>query len=339
MLYLVHGEDDFGRAQWLAEIKQKVAEDEAMASLNTVTLDGQKLTAEELESNCAAVPFLADRRLVIVEGLASRLEPKDGQGRTDATETGRRGSRGGVDKRLVDYLAELPPTTDLVLSEGRRIAPTNPFYQAVEAAKGCIVALHPPRPDSPEMRDWLLARARHHGVQLAGDAVDTLLAFGGNNLRLLDVELAKLATYADGRVLTADDVHRLVASAREASIFDAMDAVGRRDTRRALRTLHAMLDEGESAQYLLYMVIRHVRTLIEARDALERGVPAFALADVLKVHRFVAQKAAEQARNFSLAGLLALHAQLVELDWASKTGRVEPEAALDTFVATLGRRA
>lgn len=338
MLYVVHGEDEYRRAEWLAEMKQTVALDAAMADLNTATLDGQKVTPEELESACAAAPFLADKRLVVVEGLAARAEARESQGKGEGAGPGKETSRSATTRRFAAYLAAVPPTTDLVLSESKRLAANNPILQAVKDAGGRVVELQPPRVDSPELREWLLARARFHGVQLGGDAVDQLLAFGGNSLRLLDTELAKLAAYGDGAPLTSEDIYRLVANAREASVFEAMDALGRRDTSQALRKLHKLLDDGEAAQYLMFMVARQVRILMQAREALERGVSLNSLADELGVHRFVAQKAGEQARNYSLAGLMALHEQLVDLDWSVKTGRMEVEAALDLFVASAGRR-
>jgi DNA polymerase-3 subunit delta len=338
MLYMVHGEDEFRRSEWLTEIKQKVSLDESMAALNTVTLNGQKLTPEELEGACAASPFLADKRLVIVEGLATRAETKEGAGKGEGGESNRRETRRATEKRMAEYLASIPPTTDLVLTENKRISATNLFLQALKAAGGRVLEMQPPKADSYELREWVVARARHHNVQMGGDAVDQIVAFGGNNLRLLDVELAKLAAYADGKPVTSEDVYRLVSYAREANVFEAMDALGRRDTRQALRKLHDLLDDGEAAQYLLFMVARQVRMLMQAREALDRGIPAQSLADELGVHRFVAQKSAEQARNFSLPGLLTLHEQLVELDWAVKTGRLEVEAALDVFVASVGRR-
>lgn len=334
MLYLLHGEDEFRRAEWLSELKQTVSLDGGEASLNTVHLNGQRLTFEEIVSHCGAVPFLADKRLVIVEGLAAR-----GDARQAKSERSKGAAQDTPEKRMAEYLATVPASTDVVLSESKTLAPSNQFLQAVKAAGGRVIEFKPPKPESRELREWLLSRARARGAQLSEDAADHLLSYLGNNLRLLDQELAKLATYAEDRTIESDDVQRLVAYAREANIFDAMDALGRRDQRLALRKIHDLLAEGQSAQYLLAMIMRHVRLLIEAREALDHGVPPQGMAQVLAMHPFAAQKMGEQARNFSLPALLGLHDQLVELDFAGKTGRLEAETAVDLLVASVGRRA
>ena len=71
---------------------------------------------------CHAVPFLAERRLVIVEGLLDSAGGGDapgarGQRRAPATRR-RRGADAGPWRGLREALADLPPTTDLVFQDG-----------------------------------------------------------------------------------------------------------------------------------------------------------------------------------------------------------------------------
>jgi hypothetical protein len=48
-----------------------------LVALNTSQLDGPKLDISELAGAAGAMPFLADRRLVIVRGYLARTEPRD----------------------------------------------------------------------------------------------------------------------------------------------------------------------------------------------------------------------------------------------------------------------
>lgn len=328
MIYLVHGEDEFRRAEWLSEQRRSVATDRTVAELNTATLNGQRLTIEELEGACGAVPFLAERRLVVVEGLLSR-----GQGGGKG-EGGKRSAKSTLENQVLDYLKRLPPTTDLVFVEAQTVQPNTKFLSGLVSAGGKVIEMQPPKPDSYELRRWVTERAVRHGTNIAPDAAERLAAYVGNNLRLLDQELAKLATYADGATVTVEDVKNLVSSVREANVFEMVDAMGRRDTRRALALLHELQADGQSPVYLLFMVARQVRLLMQARDLIERGVPPTSLASELGIHSFVAQKITQQARNFSTARLYRMHQSLVDLDWAVKTGKMEPGPAVDTFVAT-----
>ena len=75
MLHILIGEDDFSIHQALEEIR-KSAGDPAALMPNTTVLEGGKVTPEQLRAACDTVPFLADKRLVIVERLFERFEVK-----------------------------------------------------------------------------------------------------------------------------------------------------------------------------------------------------------------------------------------------------------------------
>ena len=70
--YVFHGRDEFTRSETLASFKRRLGSPD-MVDLNTAYLDGQRLTLAELRHTCDAIPFLADKRLVIVKGLLTRL--------------------------------------------------------------------------------------------------------------------------------------------------------------------------------------------------------------------------------------------------------------------------
>jgi hypothetical protein len=72
LVYILFGTDDFSLRQKLEEIKSTLGDKESLA-LNTSVLDGRRLTAPQLINTCNTVPFLANCRLVIVEGFWSAL--------------------------------------------------------------------------------------------------------------------------------------------------------------------------------------------------------------------------------------------------------------------------
>jgi len=162
-----------------------------------------------------------------------------------------------------------------------------------------------------------------------------LAALVGNDLRLLDQEIDKLLLYADGQQVTTEEVRALVSRARETSIFDLVDCVGRRQTGKALLLLHRLLDDGEAPLYLLAMLARQIRILIQVSELRAQGLNQQEVAKRLKLHPYVVEKGLAQARNFEMPQLEAAHSQLVETDWAIKTGKMEDVLALDTLVVAL----
>ena len=71
LFYILHGNDEFSRSEQVVAFKDKVG-DATVRDFNVTVLDGRKVTLAEVRHAADAVPFLADKRLVIVEGLLAR---------------------------------------------------------------------------------------------------------------------------------------------------------------------------------------------------------------------------------------------------------------------------
>jgi DNA polymerase-3 subunit delta len=338
VFYILHGEEEFGLGEELATLRARLAEgDEAMAQLNTTILDGHHLTLGELRHACDSIPFMADRRLVIVHGLLGRWASRDkNQGET-ASGREEPASKQDFFTDLAAYLPNLPPTTRLVFVESNTLKPSHPILKVSEAEgkQRRAFVRHFPKPRYDDLPGWIQNRARDKGSEINYEATRVLASLVGRDLRLLDQEIEKLLLYTDGQPVTVEDVRTLVSLAREASIFDLVDCVGRRETDRALRLLHRMLEEEAEPLYLLAMLARQVRILIQVSELQTQHLTPREMANRLKLHPYVVEKGIVQARNFDLAQLEAAHRQLVETDWKIKTGELESILALDTLVVAL----
>jgi len=325
MFYLLHGEDEFRRSEALAQMKEKMG-DPAMADLNTVIFDGHQVTLGELIHACNAVPFLADRRLVIVKGLLAKLE-------SERSKMG--GEETAFERGLVDYLQRVPESTRLVFLEDKSIGEDNPIHQLALAHElGYVKEFKPLQ--GKDLRHWIAQRAEKKGGQILPSAVEELAAFVGNDLRLLDQEIDKLMAYVNGvRPINTEDVRLLVSYVQEASIFEMVDALGRRDGERAIELLHELLDRDVAPPYLLYMITRQFRIMLQVKELESRRVGRREIGEELKLRQFIVDKGLQQARNFSFEKLEAAYRKLLETDMVLKTGRTEPVLALDMLIVEL----
>ena len=96
MITLIHGPAELLRAETLDAIRSSIAADAEMAELNTTRLDGRQTTVAALQNACDTMPFLAEHRLVVAEGLLARLAaPAKGRGKGMEQSEGAEGARGG----------------------------------------------------------------------------------------------------------------------------------------------------------------------------------------------------------------------------------------------------
>ena len=238
MITLIHGPAELLRAEALASLRTGLGDDPGLLELSTNVLDGRKATLAELENICETLPFLSPHRLVIVEGLVRRLsgsrKSRSGSKETDQAETDETPSADSSvaqTHRFIEYLDQLPETTELVLIEDEAIGSGPLMRRLMElqrSGQARIVLCQ--KPGRNDLNTWIRAHAAHHQVKLDGEAVNDLAEFVGDDLRQLDQELTKLADYAPGRTVTHADVRLLVAATRAANIFELVDSLGMGET-------------------------------------------------------------------------------------------------------------
>ncbi len=350
MFYIFDGDDEFSRQEELAALKARLGPAD-MLSLNTTLLDGRAVGFEELRHACDTIPFLADARLVIVEGLLTHLRgrsraEKDGED-AEGTRKDKPGAKGGgraaFRKRLLEYLPLLPTSTHLVFLEPAPLPPKDPFIRLSKAQpdiglrKSFALPNIRRRDGQAELAKWIQARTKQKGATIAPAAVHALINLVGNQLRQLDSELEKLALYCEGRAITLDAVKRLVPLARETVVWDLVNALGQRNLETAMETLRRLFDEGHAPLQIFALIIREYRILIQVKELIAQETRSDQIASRLGIQPWAAERAARNARTLSSEHLLRTYRTFLEVDTAIKTGLQQPEAALEFLVAELCR--
>lgn len=341
-VYLFHGDDELAIQRAVGELKAKSSQG-GMGAMNLTELDGRAASLDELRNSALAMPFLADRRVVIVHNLLSRFTTR--RKTEDEVDNGSIKLKSGGKKEreiLLDLFDSVPTTTALVLVEnqllddtqiGRKAKkdhwlvhwvkthPDDTFYRVYQLPRG------------PAMASWIQSRAKEMGGSIARDAANELSNLVGSDTRTAENELQKLLLYANfKREVQYDDVALLVADIAEADIFAMVDAIGVRDGKTASKLLNRLLDEREPP-LIFGMVIRQFRLLLMANDVIERGGNEAQIAREAKIHPFVAKKLNEQARRFRTPDLEAIYLRLLVIDREVKSSQIDLPVALNMLVA------
>ncbi len=331
MLYILSGQDDFSINQSLEEIKRELGDQTALAT-NTTMLEGQKVTLEQLRAVCGTVPFLAEKRLVIIKGLLERFEPRG--------EYRRQNRSARVTKQPDEYksfsagIAGMPESTILVLIEGK-ITNNNPLFRDL-TDKAVIKSF--PLLRGAQLRQWIQSRVREEGGGISVQAVDSLEKLVGSNLWVMSSEINKLVSFTSGRHIETEDVKAVVSYAQEGNIFAMVDAIIEFKAELAEQLLERLLQEGAAPAQLLFMLSRQLHRIVRAMALSKQGKPKAEIQSKLGLADFAIRKTLEQASRYSLPRLREVYRQLLEADLSIKTGRYEGELALNILVAELCQR-
>ncbi|MHB1355839.1 MAG: DNA polymerase III subunit delta [Anaerolineae bacterium] len=327
---IIHGEEEFTRTEEISKLKARFTQ-AGLGDLNSTSLDGHKLSILHLREACETMPFLANRRLVLVYGLLQRFDPA-GKSEGEESDTETTAIDPVFTKELVGFLTLVPAFTHLVFCETKLLSARNPVLKHAQSDKDAVIK-QCDKPGNDTLSGWIMRQAKSKNLLIAGDAARELAKQVGNNLRQLDTELDKLAAFANYRTIQVEHVNGLITENLEARIFSLVDALGRRERRAALRELEVLYTTGAHPLYILTMVVRQYRMLIMAKELLdERHSNNQMLMQELKVRDFVADKLQQQARLYHMAELLTIYSRLLQIDQQIKTGRINGELALELLV-------
>ncbi|NPV07149.1 MAG: DNA polymerase III subunit delta [Anaerolineae bacterium] len=313
MLRLFYGDD---RVSLDAEVARHVASGGRSAVvMNVVRLDGSVVDLEELASICCSLPFFGGTRVVVVRDLMERLRSASKQERS----------------ALLAALQHMPASTELLVVEPdlHREPESHPLHELAQR-QGEVRAFS--LTTEGDVEGWIERRAAALGVRLGRDAAAELHRRVGDSAVALEAELEKLAAFSlDAGPVQVQDVRELVVASPESSVFDLVEAIGRRETGRALARLEDLLiRQTESALALLGMVSRQFRLLLMAKDLVEARTSQAALAQELSVPPWLVNRFVAQSRLFTMAELEQALEKALRADYALKGGTNASEAAVLT---------
>ena len=337
MIYILWGEDQFSMEEALQEIKKSAGE-ASMLATNTNVLDGQKLTVNDLRSVGEAMPFLAEKRLVIVRGLLGRFEARDKSAR--ARKSSGSGTKEEEAQSLAGCVKGFPPSTILVLIDQIEIKKTslqnNLLFSAISSL-GKVQSF--PLMTGTKLSQWIQSRVDQQSSSISRQAITILIQLIGSDLYTMNNEISKLVSFTAGRMIEEKDVRAVVSAAREEDIFTMVDAIMDGNSGLGKQILQKLLQGGISPAQVLVLLARQVQMLIQLKDLKSQKRSLAEIQGKLGIgFGFIWDKVSRRAERYTMDRLKEIYRYLLETDLAIKTGRFDGDLALNLLVAELCAR-
>ncbi|MCD6358389.1 MAG: DNA polymerase III subunit delta [Dehalococcoidia bacterium] len=338
MIYILFGPDEFSLRKELVRIKDGMGSGE-MLETNTTEFDARTLTPEQLMSTCDTVPFLAEKRLVIVNGLLGRFESPKKKNRDKRTSA----KSGDLKKwvALKKYADRMPQAAVLVLVDGDIEEKGNRLFKEIQSvAEVKKFTLLKGR----RLHHWINSRVVDHKGSISPQAVALLADLVGSNLGVLSSEIEKLLLYVGGRCIEEEDVENLVSYTRNTSIFTLVDAVLEQRVSRAMLLLHRLLAEGVAPSHIVVMIARQLRLFILAKEIAAQDVPYKEAQRRLGLYSdYPFRQTMNQSSIHPVKRLEVAYHKLLDADVAMKTGewksirneKWKDELILDVLIAEM----
>ena len=186
---------------------------------------------------------------------------------------------------------------------------------------------------------WLLTfikkEAALYNKDISAPAASLLVDLSSGDLWQINTEIKKLSFCSDEPVISVAAVKEMVPGSDDENIFGLTDAISTKNKKSAISLLEKQYAAGLSDEYILTMLTRQFKILLQIRAALDAHMNPDDLAGRLKIHPYVAKKGMLQARNFSALVLKNYLNRLIRLDFLNKTGRGDVKTELSLLISEL----
>ncbi len=309
---LFEGEEEHLKQTALEALRRKLLP-EGMEDLNQSVLEAPD--TDQLMAAAETLPFLADRRLVIIRNHPAL------SGRAEA------------DDRLTAYLPDVPGSTLLLFYCEQKPDGRKKLYTQIKKMNG-VVTFSPLR--DRELTSFVTAAFRDLGKECDERTADFLIFTCGSDTGLLLTEIHKIASYmGEETSIHPDAVRKLATPSTECTVFQMVDAVvsGRSD--QAFILMRNQILAGTDRLYMLSMLLRQFRLLQHIKIMQYEKCSREFIRSSLGVPPFAVDQYLRQAAGYTNGQVKKAVGICFDTEYAVKSGRLNQDGALESVMLKL----
>ncbi|MGI5976499.1 MAG: DNA polymerase III subunit delta [Candidatus Limivicinus sp.] len=314
-LYILCGQEDYLREQFLAALKEECIP-EGEDSFSYKRINGPALDLSDFEESLNSIPFMTERSFIELRDIdINKLKNPDS---------------------YVNLISDIPDycTVAFVLGSDYEMDRRLKFVKALRS-KGYEMKFT--QQSQNLLFSWISRRFAAAGKSIGRDAIQRLVFISGDLMNMLIPEIEKVAAYAKGDSVTTEDVEAVAHHIPEADIFSMTDYISRGQYDSAAGILAELLadksDKNSEPIYILAVLGAQMRKLYAARLALDEGLGIKYIMDCCSVkYEFIAKNLIQCARGYSLERLKRALELCCEADYKMKSSSQDDDELLKELV-------
>ena len=302
-IFLFTGENSFllrqERHRWIQAFQAKHGEE------NCLVLDGQRLIIRELLDDIAVLPFLAEKRLVVVDTV-----PK-------------------CSREEVQLLTTvIHPSVVLLFCDAKPDKRTTGVKELLTIAQVKDFAIL----KGKSLSQWIANYAQTQSASIDPAAIEFL----GEDMELLSQEIDKLSLFATGRKILREDVELMTLPSDEGIVWRMTDLLSEGSRTEALKYAKRIQERGGDAYGLWAILLSFLKNIVLVRAAVDGGITSSKdIADKTSVHIFALRSLLPYAKRVSSSNLQTFLAWAVRADRDLKTGIIRATDEAPQEIAVL----
>lgn len=266
-------------------ITKKVV-DVDLQDLNLIKLDGMTTTFDDIMNACETLPFMGEKKAVVVYRANFLREKCDAAGKKTF-------------KDIKEYMKDLPDHNVLILyylfDDKRETPKKNKNIMGIDKLVNVVHADKLKRDKFYKKVEDIFNEKK---AEIGKVEVRYFCEKVQNNFDIIRREIDKLISYANGRSITKSDIDKLLPSKSEDDIFDLVDHLSQRKIDKALDLMDELLLKEDQHMLIIASIQNHFKRLFEIRAMLDSGKKLQDIASSTRLPTFICEKLMTQSRRF-----------------------------------------
>jgi len=309
-IYVIAGKDEFLVAEQITALVNQLLTPEQM-QMCLWRAEADKISAVEVFDDLRTLPFLAEKRVVVLSGADDFVSDNRG---------------------LLEKYFESPASSGVLILAVSNWASNTRLAKALPKV-GQLIEVGELK--SRELVSYIIDYAKQQGKNLSVNASQMLIELSGDEPGILRCEIDKLAAYVDSaKNITEKDISELVGRNRIFGAFEVIDSMMAGDTGKALEKLRRMFGADKDAEYTVVGAFAwHFRRMFTASTMLKSSGPDEV---ARKLRIFWNQKQFfDVIKKMTLKRIGDCLRKLAEIDYQIKTGKATAQTAIESMIVEL----
>ena len=298
---------------------KKLVPDEFM-TLNYERLDGLTTTFNDIENACETMPFLGEKKVIVVYRANFLKDKADKEGAKVYSEVSK-------------YVKNLPPYTVLImyyLFNDKRDTPKK--NKKLGTLDKYIKVVHCDKLKKDKYYKKIEDIFKEKGKNIGKIQVRYFAEKVQNNFDIIKREVDKLVNYANGRDIKKEDIDKLLPSKSEEDIFDLVDLISQRKIERAIDIMDDLLFKADQHMLIITSIELQFKKLYGIKVGLSQGKRVEDFMSELRVPAFVCEKLINLSSKFSIRQLEGLLKLCIETENRLKSSGIDKTMELELLL-------
>lgn len=303
--WLLVGEEDFLKEKAIKKVEETLLSPENK-EFNYHPYQAGEVKPETVIVSLTTLPFLAEKRLVVVRGIEAWNEKEK--------------------ETIAGYLRKPSPFASLLLTVKKTFR--GDILEKEIQKVGVVVNFK--ISFEREVLSWIEKRFAEEGKRISSSGVQLLVELNGSRLSDLNNEIEKICFFSGERKdIDGDTILYVSTGMRDYQINDFLQGLFEGSKGEALKILEHLFTMGMDPFWILNRISQRIRDYICLSSG--SGAP-----ERLKIPRFVQERILRQAKQLDKRIFSKLLEHCLEAGFKIKTGQRTPQLALEELIIEIG---